>query len=208
MFLVPFSTTLRNGSRVLVREVAPGDRQLLEIGFTQLSSESQYFRFLSRVSRLSERQLDRFTRENTPDHVAIGAISAGPGPVEPMGIARFVRLPDRPSAAEFAVTVIDEHQGLGLGSLLLGVLARIARDVHVSRFFGLVHAENGAMLELLEQLGGTVQRRDGSEVGVTIPLHDDPRDYPRTPAGDAFRLAHALAAPPSRPEAGPGEPPG
>lgn len=196
MFLVPFVATLRDGTRALIREVGPEDRHHIEVGFDHLSTRSQYFRFLASVSKLSDRQLSRFTRENTPDHVAIGAISPGPDPAEPMGIARFVRLPDRPSAAEFAVTVVDDFQGLGLGTLLLGVLARIAHDQHVSRFMGLVHARNSAMRNLLDELGGTVHRRDGIELGITIPLHEDPADYPATPAGEAFRQAYRLARTP------------
>lgn len=198
MFLIPFTTTLRDGTAVLVREVRPEDRSLVEVGLDHVSRETLYFRFLASVSRLSDAQLAHFTRENTRDHIAIGAVSSGTEQLEPLGIARFVRLPDNPNAAEFAVTVVDDHQGKGLGTLLLGVLAKLACAVGVTRFFGLVHAENGAMLHLLDQLGGTVHRREGAEIGITVPLHRDSGHYPQTPAGDAFRTAYALAPVPAR----------
>ena len=59
------------------------------------------------------------------DHEAIIALEEESG--EGIGVARYVRNPTHPETAEVAVTVIDEWQGRGLGTLLLEVLGQRAR---------------------------------------------------------------------------------
>lgn len=170
MKLIPFPTILKNGVSVLVREVTPADRRLLEIGFAHLSDRARYFRFLGAHNTLSEKELDKFTAANDPDHVAVGALLIdGPIP-NPIGIARYIRLPDQKHIAEIAVTIADSHQHQGLGSLLLGVLAEFAKRDGITKFNALVHSENTAMLGLLDQFCGTQTALGGEDIEVTFPV--------------------------------------
>ena len=170
MKLTPFKTPLKNGATVLVREVTPADRHLLEIGFAHLSGRARYFRFLGAHKNLTEKELDWFTATNDPDHVAVGAL-LGDGPIqEPIGIARYIRLPDQKHIAEIAITIADSHQHQGLGSLLLGVLAEFAKRGGITEFNALVHSENTAMQGLLDQLGGTQTALGGEDIEVTFPV--------------------------------------
>lgn len=170
MKLIPFPTILKNGVSVLVREVTPADRRLLEIGFAHLSDRARYFRFLGTHKNLTEKELDRFTATNDPDHVAVGAL-LGDGPIqEPIGIARYIRLPDQKHIAEIAVTIADSHQHQGLGNLLLEVLAEFAKRGGITEFNALVHSENTEMLGLLDQFGGTQTALGGEDIAVTFPV--------------------------------------
>lgn len=170
MKLAPFKTTLKNGASVFVREVTPADRHLMEIGFAHLSNRARYFRFLGAHNTLTEKELDRFTATNDPDHVAVGALLRdGPIP-EPIGIARYIRLPDQKHIAEIAVTIADSHQHQGLGNLLLGVLAEFAKRGGITEFNALVHSENTAMLGLLDEFGGAQTALGGEDIEVTIPV--------------------------------------
>ncbi|QYX55372.1 GNAT family N-acetyltransferase [Roseovarius sp. SCSIO 43702] len=192
MNLEPFTTILKNGETVLVREVGPGDRDLLEAGFEHLSKQSRFFRFLAPHNELTQQELDRFSAPNDFDHVAIGALTQSAPAPEPVGIARYIRIPDTPARAEVAVTIVDSHQRIGLGSLLLGTLAKLASRNGVSEFLAVVHKDNTAMLALFDALGGRRTRIDG-EMNYTISLPDDPEDFPRTSVGEAFRTAYRLA---------------
>src|SRR5947207_5929492 len=108
--------TLRDGSPVVVRPILPEDRDRLVEGFARLSDESRYRRFGTPVRRLTDEQLRYLTEIDYETHMAWIALDpATPG--EPgLGVARYVRLPGEPEVAEAAVTVVDSHQGLGLGT--------------------------------------------------------------------------------------------
>lgn len=87
-------------------------------------------------------------------------------------VARYVRDPARPEAAELAVTVIDEWQGRGLGTLLLEAISLRAREEGINTFTALMLADNTEMMDLLERLGAVriVDRAAGTvEVEVRIP---------------------------------------
>lgn len=193
MKLTPFTTVLENGAAVRIREVGPGDRLLLAAGFEQLSGRSRHFRFLAAHQRLTDAELDRFTASNNADHVAVGALTEDDASAQPLGIARYIRLPRESHAAEIAVTVVDSHQGLGLGTLLLGVLAKFAGLNGISEFVALVHHDNKPMRGLLDRLGGVSHRIGGAEIEVRVPLAPDPVQYPRSSVGDTFRAVYPLA---------------
>jgi GNAT superfamily N-acetyltransferase len=142
---------LRDGSRVRVRKGHHTDRELLLAGFEKLGSRSRYRRFLSAMPRLSESAIEYLLDIDHRDHEVLVAIDESNG--EGVGVARFVRLADRPDTAEAAVTVIDDWQGRGVGTALLDLLADRAREEEIVRFTSLLLAENHDMLELLHSLG-------------------------------------------------------
>ena len=70
-----------------------------------------------------------------------------------MGIARYIRDPGDPKAAEIAVTIVDDWQGRGLGTELLAQLSDRARQAGISRFTATVAYGNAAMVALLQNMG-------------------------------------------------------
>jgi GNAT superfamily N-acetyltransferase len=159
--------TLRDGGEVLVRPVRPEDKPLFVAGWSRLSNESVYKRFLVSRDSLSVDELAFFTEIDHVDHEAIGAIAGGEG----VGVARYVRSAARPHAGEAAVTVVDAWQGRGLGGMLLRRLCERATENGLRVFTAHLLAGNEAMLTLLERLGKvTVVRRDGPTVEVEVEL--------------------------------------
>ena len=161
---------LRDGSRVRVRQFRSSDRELLLSGFERLSPESRYRRFLSAMPDLSRPLLSYLTRIDHRNHEAMIAVAERTG--EPVGIARYVRDRERPCVAEVAVTVIDDWQGRGLGTLLLEVISARARKEGITSFTALMLATNREMFDLFEHLGTVriVDRETGTvEVEVAIP---------------------------------------
>ncbi len=185
------TTTLRDGTRILLREARPEDADLVRLGFEQLSDRSRHFRFLRAMPRLSDDDLSFLSSIETNE--VIGAMDLEADPPVPAGMARYIRLPGRAHTAEIAITVIDRLQGRGLGSLLFGCLAWQGVQAGLEGFVALVHRRNHPMLDLLEELGARIEDDHGDELQLFLPLSDDPSTYPRTPAGDAFRAAYALA---------------
>src|SRR3954469_24169433 len=97
--------------QVATRPVRPDDEQRLVRMWPRLSPDTIYRRFHSPLHRLPMATVRHLVQV---DHALREAIVAEIGG-EVVGVARYDRSPDDPSAAEFAVVVEDAWQGLGLG---------------------------------------------------------------------------------------------
>jgi nucleotide-binding universal stress UspA family protein/GNAT superfamily N-acetyltransferase len=162
----PRPITLSDGARVVVRPIAPDDREALRAGFERLSPESRYRRFFTSVQQLTDRDLDYLTRIDHHDHEALVGVDAEHDQI--VGVARYVRT--GPDEAEPAVVVADDWQRRGLGGRLLEELSDRAREEGVRRFRGPVLAGNEAALAVLGGLGEVETRPDGIEVEVAVLL--------------------------------------
>jgi GNAT superfamily N-acetyltransferase len=161
---------LRDGSRVRVRQGHSSDRDLLLRGFARLSAESRYRRFLASKPELSEANIRYLTEIDHHDHEAMIALDEATG--EGIGVARYVRDSERPDAAEVAVTVINDWQGRGLGTLLLEVISARAREEGITTFTALMLATNHEMMDVIKALGPVriVDKEAGTvEIEMAIP---------------------------------------
>ena len=161
---------LRDGSRVRVRQGHSSDRDLLLRGFERLSAESRYRRFLAPKPELSEANIHYLTEIDHHHHEAMIALDEATG--EGIGLARYVRNSERPDAAEVAVTVIDDWQGRGLGTLLLEVISARAREEGITTFTALMLATNKEMMDVITALGPVriVDQQAGTvEIEMPIP---------------------------------------
>jgi len=88
-----------------------------------------------------------------------------------VGVARFVRLPAPPAAAEAAVVVTDDFQNRGLGTLLAARLLAAARERGVRRVVCEVLAENEPVRRLIRKFAPrAVERPDGRTIEVEFDL--------------------------------------
>jgi RimJ/RimL family protein N-acetyltransferase len=159
---------LRDGSKVLIRQVQSTDAPLLADGFARLSPQSRRMRFLMTKKDLSRAELRYFTDVDHHDHEALAALNRADG--RGVGIARYVRLAEDPQAAEIAVTIVDGWQGRGLGTELLTRLAGRARSEGIHRFTALVADDNMAMAGLLRNMSASLVGRSPGTVEYEITL--------------------------------------
>ncbi len=162
--------TLRDGSRIRIRQGHRADRALLLRGFQRLSPESRYRRFLVTTTELSDEMVRYLTQIDHHNHEAMIALDEQTG--EGIGVARYVRNQERPDAAEVAVTVIDEWQGRGVGTLLLEVICGRAREEGINTFTALMLATNQEMMDVFRGLGPVriVDHETGTvEIEMPIP---------------------------------------
>jgi GNAT superfamily N-acetyltransferase len=129
------TVALRECSHVRVRQGHRSDQELLRRGFERLGPESRYRRFLAPMPELSEAMVRYLVVVDHHDHEAIVALDeTGEG----VGVVRYVRITERRDAVEFAVTVIDDWQRRGLGTLLLEVVSARAREESITTFAALM----------------------------------------------------------------------
>ena len=159
---------LRDGSQVQIREVRGSDAPLLADGFARLSARSRQQRFLSPKHSLSAAELRFLTEVDHHDHEAIGALSPADG--RGVGIARYIRDPGDPEAAEIAVTIADDWQGRGLGTELLARLSERARQEGICRFTATIAYGNAAMATLLQNMGAELAGHDHGTVDYVVDL--------------------------------------
>src|SRR6516225_7504158 len=160
---------LRDGSQVQIRPVRGSDAPLLADGFARLSARSRQMRFLSPKHSLSAAELRFFTEVDHHDHEAIGALSAADG--RGVGIARYIRDSGDPTAAEIAVTIVDDWQGRGLGTELLARLSDRARQAGICRFIATVAYGNAAMTGLLQNMGAELAGHGPGTVDYEVVLN-------------------------------------
>jgi RimJ/RimL family protein N-acetyltransferase len=143
--------SLPDGTRILLRPIEPGDKPRLSIALGRLSQETIRRRFFAAKPRFTSSELRYLTEVDGHNHLALVAVLAD-DPESIVGVARCVRLPDRPDTAEFAIVVGDAFQGRGLGTLLARELAAAARRAGIRRFAATMLGDNDAIRRLMRTI--------------------------------------------------------
>jgi acetyltransferase len=168
----PYRETLalREGHVVTLRPAHHSDKSALQGFFASLSSRSRLLRFHGGVNQLPDAVLRAFTTQVSHKHVALVAMAAtDDGLPRLVAEARYVADAAAPGKGEFALTVADGWQGLGLGRALLRRLATHAAGEGFEVLGGSAMAGNEPMLALLRDLGASFHS-EGSEVRATLAL--------------------------------------
>jgi acetate---CoA ligase (ADP-forming) len=139
---------LRDGSTVHLRPPTPADQPALARFLTNLSEQSRVFRFFAPM-RDMERAATSFTDVDYVDRHGLLALRGDREEV--VGHGFYARTD--PGKAEVALAVADDLQGMGLGTLLLGVLAQAAERAGILVFEAEVMPENHRMLTVFRQSG-------------------------------------------------------
>lgn len=150
------SLTLPDGSTLLIRPVLPEDAPAFVAGFARLSREDIRMRFMHALKELTHAEAVRLTQIDYDQEMALVVFRQRPNQAqEGWGVARLVSEPNQ-ERAEFAIILLREATGIGLGSLLLRRLIDYARDRGIRELYGEILRENEPMLELCRAMGFTL----------------------------------------------------
>jgi len=150
----PVELQLRDGRCITLRSVCPQDKEAVQAVVKGLSEGARYTRFMSALKELSPQMLERAVNPDAARELQLVAVH-GEGALETIvGGARYVGGAGSRDC-EFAVTIVDAWQGLGLARRLLQALMRAARDHGFERMEGYILASNKPMLGLARRLGFT-----------------------------------------------------
>ncbi|HVA39639.1 MAG TPA: GNAT family N-acetyltransferase [Candidatus Binataceae bacterium] len=159
---------LRDGGSIYIRAIRADDKDRLLDHFRHMSQDSIYHRFFGLKHSLTDQDLVRFTEIDFVSHVALVATLRTGGDERFIGVGRYVTT--GPARAEVAFAVLDEHQGRGIGTVLLDHLGRVARAAGITEFQADVLGDNNRMLEVFAKSGFRVKRStDAGVVHLSFP---------------------------------------
>ncbi len=167
------SETLKDGSVVTVRFIRAEDSGSVLEAFKGMDKESVYRRFFSPKKALSSAELKQLTDVDFSDVVALVVTKTSAEGELLIGGGRYAM--DGPGAtdAEIAFMTNGDYRGLGIASLVLKHLVRIAREAGLMRFEAEVLAENQPMLAVFRRSGLPMSlKRDGTAFHVTLSLQE------------------------------------
>jgi acetyltransferase len=166
--------TMLNGEEVTVRPIRPEDEPKLVTFHERLSERSVYLRYAS-LMKLEQRVAhERLARICFIDYDREMALVAEDGEGKIIGVGRLTQQPGR-NEAEFAMLVIDEYQGEGVGTELLNRLLQVGKDEGLDRITADILQQNQAMQRVCEKLDFQIVRSDDPAedmVKAVKPLDD------------------------------------
>jgi GNAT superfamily N-acetyltransferase len=180
---------LADGSAAHVRDIRPSDADLLREFHARLSTPSIVFRYLGPHPALTDKEVAHFTNVDRTDRVALVVERGG----RIVAVARYDRSPGD-EEAEVAFVVQDTFQGLGLGTILLGQLAIIARRHGIRRFLADTFSENRRMLGVFRDSG--FARQYSRSAGVVRVVLDIAPTREAAAAAQQVELPRNLLGPP------------
>jgi GNAT superfamily N-acetyltransferase len=143
---------LPSGECLILRAIEPQDAERLQDYVRGLSSESRRNRFLGALSELTPTRLDGLIRMRGPGEVVLLALAQIGSKLQMVAEAMLVIAPNS-ERGEIALSVADEWQRRGLGTLLIQHLERRAQRAGARYLFGDVLRTNTAMKGLARKSG-------------------------------------------------------
>jgi GNAT superfamily N-acetyltransferase len=170
-----WTETLRDRTRVLIRPITTRDESAERSFIETLSLGARRFRFLGQVSHPSEHLIKQLTGIDFEHEVAFAAVIPEGSQEKIIGVSRYSA--DKEGLhCECAVTVSDEWQQKGLGTLLMKHLIEVARSKGIRTMTSIDSAENVQMQDLVQFLGFTTRTDpdDPSQVLHELELEESP----------------------------------
>jgi RimJ/RimL family protein N-acetyltransferase len=152
---------LHDGRTVVIRELAPTDRSLVEQVLEEMSDDALYRRFLRPMPRITGAVVDALADVDGVNHLAVIATNRE----EPAGMARVVTAA---GTTELAVEIADAYTGIGLGRQLTEAVLAMAAAVGLEDVSLYVAPDNVAAYRLFARLGARFRLEDGVLTG-SIP---------------------------------------
>jgi acetyltransferase len=165
---------LKDGTPVTIRPIRPEDEPLMVQFHHTLSERSVYLRYfcsLSLTTRVEHERLVRICFGSYDRGFALVADRKNPetGEHQILGVGRFSAI--HRGEAEAAVLVSDQWQGRGLGTELLGGVARVAREEKFKKLSGEILRDNLATQAIFKKTGFKLRAmEDPSSVSAVLEL--------------------------------------
>ena len=167
----PVAFSGKSGFLGELRPLLPTDRPEYTKLISRLSPESRRRRFFT-ATVPSPHLIDYLLNVDFVDHFAWVALDRSTDPHQGCGIARFIRNDVDIHSAEAAFAVVDSHQGIGIGTTMLGALAVAAEASAITTFTAEVLDDNTPMRKVFEKVGAIWTRPDRGILRAEMSVAD------------------------------------
>lgn len=152
------SYVTEHGAQISFRPMHPTDEKPMRNLFTSLSKQTIYYRFMSNIASIPQKQVQDFVYiDYRSDMAIVGTIPEAHGE-EIIAIGRYYLNP-RTNLAEVAFIVRDDWQRRGIGTFLLKYLITVAKRNGIAGFTAEVLRDNKAMRAVFEKSGCQIRSR-------------------------------------------------
>ncbi|WP_022872511.1 bifunctional GNAT family N-acetyltransferase/acetate--CoA ligase family protein [Nesterenkonia alba] len=164
---------LRDGAAAHLRPITPDDAERLQRMHAGQSESSIYLRYFTYKATLSDEDLERFTNIDYVNRVSFVVLLDE----EIIAVGGYDRI-EGTTEAEVSFNVSDDHQGRGLGSILLEHLAAAGRERGIELFSAEVLPQNRKMIGVFTEAGYEVSRSFEDDV-ILVRFPIDPTEKSR-----------------------------
>ena len=152
------SFLLDDGTQVGFRPIHPTDQERMRDLFYNLSQQTVYYRFMSRMKRIPQKQIQEFVYiDHRNEVVIVGTLPEASGE-EIIAVGGYY-LDPHTNRAEVAFVVRDAWQDRGIGTFMMKFLTSIARRNGIAGFTAEVLQENRGMQSVFNKSGLKVKSR-------------------------------------------------
>jgi RimJ/RimL family protein N-acetyltransferase len=162
---IDLNSARSDADTVCIRALEDTDRDALLALNEHVSDRSLYRRFFIVSRHAADAYVDQLLRPSGVDHQVLVGLVDG----ELVGVASYERV--EPTSAEIAVLIEDRYQHMGIGTRLIGELAKVARHNGIHQFVADVLTGNSPMIAMVRQLALPTSIRDeGDTVVMSLEL--------------------------------------
>jgi acyl-CoA hydrolase/GNAT superfamily N-acetyltransferase len=159
--------TIDDGTKVVMRPIRPTDEELLREFHYHLTPETLFRRYGNLKLALPHSERMELVNVDYATRMGIVAVVGPPECARMVGAAHYF-MDEQSRMAELAVTVRDEWQGHGIGTLLVRKLLESGKERRVAGFEAWVQSANAEMRDLLQRAGFITDKERSGEAHMVL----------------------------------------
>jgi GNAT superfamily N-acetyltransferase len=144
--------------KIKFRPTKPSDEEEMRRLFYRFSGESVYARYLGHIQAMPHAKTQEYVNIDWSQVMSIVGVVKRAGKERIIAEARYIREPERPFA-EIVLVVDEEYRGIGIGSYLFGLMAKLARERGLKGFTAEMLFPNTGMMKVLKKVGIPIKTR-------------------------------------------------
>ncbi len=142
--------TFKRGVAVRFRAIRPSDEEAMRRFFYRFSEQAIYYRFFYSIRTMAHDKMQEYVNVDYSKGMSIVGLVGGPGSENIIAEARFIR-DERDGYGDIAFLIEEQYHGIGIGTYLLNMLIRLAKEQGLKGLTAEVLSENKSMMKIFEK---------------------------------------------------------